>query len=712
MNPTTCSAGASSTTTLVGVDPQGAPGAQVRLGYSASAGNCTPMVYQTNTYLTGNLNYSMTPGGQACNSTNVMACVQNNDTAWKAYAWFLNGTRVNSGAIDLILRNRGDALGRDYGCSVRTLAPCESTNGYAFYELAYDPVTGASDKFGQPIPITAEKTTSALTTNNYSPGQYQSGFIDPATNSPILFSATNDVSAITQGINALYDETRRAHIDSVKSAFEANAYAASEKASLTTLNTTASSMDSKLGTVNTKLDTLNTSVGGVTTELRTGLLTNLNGFNAQNTAVTNKLEQIRSIDTNLYSAFLTTTNNIQQTANRLDNVQTKLDTANATLSTISGNIGTSRDYLSTVAAKTTDTANNTWRSYVAEELMTNQLGQVYSVLKGETNLLSYATNLFAVGTNQWAVMTNLQAGANGLLQGVTNGMNTATNLLGQIATNEQANGAWLSLIAGHTSRLTNGFSLNDSGITNAINGEKGELAQFHQDNTNLLGRIASVIATNRADPDASSYATVTNIIGADASGHSAGDAAAGQVDGYISGIGTAPGGGGGGDASGFVIAFAGTTLDLNPNTIAPGAMGYVKTLVTLVATVFFCISMSRSFFELTQTYASAQSGGMPNMEVLGTNAAGAIAGPIIAGALIAVWCAVFTAFFGLVGTQILAMSGLSYPTNPSTLAVYMLNETFPVSLLLTFAWTRVAAYLLMGKLVIIAGSISRFLFGS
>lgn len=372
----------------------------------------------------------------------------------------------------------------------------------------------------------------------------------------------------------------------------------------------------------------------------------------------------------------------------IDAVKTSVDAVNTTLSTANNSNGQIATNTGTAATKLSGMAVTA----------SNQLAVANSsqqTLAGISNNSSYANTrldqIYANGTDANTRLTSIGSELNNIEatgNGIEAGMNRATNELGQIK------------------GLLNGMG------TNGDYGVKGAVDSFHTDNTNLLAALLHGV-TNGHSPGEIPESIGTNYGSALSAGTSDSQGVADAITGAIDGIGSAPSFGGGGNP-GMSFEFCGQTLDLDPNVRFPGAASYVKTLIALVATIGFALSMSQLFFKSVQSYTAAQSGGVPNIgtpfEAAG-NATGVIAAPIVAAAIILTWTVVFFAFFSLVGAQVVGLGSLTMPTNPSGIATYLLDIFIPVSLLLTFAWTRIVAHFAMGKLMWVAGSITRYLIG-
>jgi len=245
----------------------------------------------------------------------------------------------------------------------------------------------------------------------------------------------------------------------------------------------------------------------------------------------------------------------------------------------------------------------------------------------------------------------------------------------------------------------------NDGITNAID-------RFRTQNTNLLSQIL----TNFQRETNVISSVGTNEGAATSAGMSAIGDVSGDIDSLVASIGTAPGGGldGSGNPDVFSFAFAGRTIDMNPETHLPGVMGIAKTLFTMVALILFGISVTRLLYDVVKTFSTAQTGGVPDLNTLGFNAAGAAVFPIVSVALIAVWVIALVAIIAAVvaamttfASAMTAAAGISLPAGTS----YLLYQSFPVTLIISLAFSRILIQLTAAKSVAIAAAISRFLIG-
>lgn len=323
---------------------------------------------------------------------------------------------------------------------------------------------------------------------------------------------------------------------------------------------------------------------------------------------------------------------------------------------------------------------------------------------GVANLTPGFTN--AAGTN---LLTehSAQAGLGAIYNGIQNadvaaraGVQQLYNGLQGIRTD----------LAGIASGLGTNSGGSDLGVSNSVR-------RFHVDATNQLGQLYALFDKASTNQNVAGALAASMSDGAQA-GVAADSALGSSLDGVesiLSGLGSVPVVDEGTLGTGLQMEFFGETLDLDPEVQFPGAMGYVKALLTFVALLGFSLSMGQLFMEASKVYATAQTGGVPNLETtfLGTggNLLGVSIAVLVPVALVAVWVAVFTLIASYFTSAILATVGVGSLDNPSTVAAYLLSSVFPVNLMISLAVTRVSAHFLMGKAIIIAASASRFLIG-
>jgi hypothetical protein len=387
------------------------------------------------------------------------------------------------------------------------------------------------------------------------------------------------------------------------------------------------------------------------------------------------------------------------------------------------------------------------------QAMTNYSGQsllsLQSGFANSTNLLAQATNwltaLFRVASNSLTMQTN---GFNGVSNAVQLANQAQTNAAFANIASNRVNTAVLSnmfygmsnaWMVGNTN-MTNGLVLlgasisnsfaavlggltnlggggtnafSDGGITNAIGSQ-------HRDITNLLAAQLDYSGSNAGVGGSNVVAgwmvpgTATNSGEALVAGTAASADVVSGVDSAVSAIGVAPVVSESASFPVLSLAIAGRTMNFSPDALAPGVTGFVKAAITMMLLIVFAQSCGKLMWEASRAYAQAQTGGVPDLdaEVLGFggNVPGlivAIAVPVI---FIGLWVAVFTGLFALFTSTMTGLATASF-SPPSATALAMLTAVFPVNLALSLAWTRIGLQFTATKLVVIAASASRYLFG-
>jgi len=430
---------------------------------------------------------------------------------------------------------------------------------------------------------------------------------------------------------------------------------------------------------------------------------------------------------------------IVNTANalpKLDSIKTSIDTGNGTLTSIKTSVDGVTTAINSQNSGTNGTALNTSNMVVRLDKLIATNANISAFTKTTAEALAALTNLTTTGNVNLAGIKAAAETGNGYLSSIStlsSGINSTLQSINSAVTDDSIKQAYYSgtnhgdmqLLQGVTGQgLSNVVGALNSGLgsisnllagmgTNENGDVVGAVEAFHVDNTNLLGQILGVLSTNfnpYTNNGMISEAEATALGTAAMAGPTA------SAQGLIDGLGSAPSGEGAGGAGVFAIAFAGTTLNLDPEARVPGAMAFVKNLIALVATIFFVQGMGKCYMQTVGSFASARQMSLPNLEVLGTNALGAIVAPIMTTILIAVWVVVFTAFFAIfVPGDVLGH--LSMPSVPNIGggsgdgARYLLYSSVPVALLLSYAWTTMVMHFKMGVCIGIASAISRYLVG-
>jgi len=284
---------------------------------------------------------------------------------------------------------------------------------------------------------------------------------------------------------------------------------------------------------------------------------------------------------------------------------------------------------------------------------------------------------------------------------------------------------------GGTNNITGNTDVGDSAIYDAIT---KFAKQNHRDLEGVSNAVKSMSITNNISFTNMSETGVSNLIGAahatnqthyantpsstnwstaETAAMSALGSTPGQIDTLVSSIGSAPDVGSG--SPDLEIVFAGQTLNLDPAVRFPGAQTLVYNGFTLSMLIWFAWFASRLYSATVAQYASTQTGGVPNLEstVVGTggNIAGTILAVVVPLVIVGGWIVIWQYIFDRISTNLGLVNGLNPFTGMNSTALYLLTSFFPVNLILTLLWTAISLQLGVTKVVLIATSVQKFLFG-
>jgi len=255
-------------------------------------------------------------------------------------------------------------------------------------------------------------------------------------------------------------------------------------------------------------------------------------------------------------------------------------------------------------------------------------------------------------------------------------------------------------------------------LTNVGAGGSGSSETTLRGATNLLGQMVTNSAPNMAG--ATNYSSTNGFSldqgSAETAASSAGGSATSGIQGLRDSLGSAPTGlTGAGNKSGLSFYFYNQSIDLDPEVRFPGVMGIIKGCWTFILLVLFAQRVGKLLMATSSTMATAQGGGVPNLNVtvLGTggNFLGKVVAVIVPVVLIALWVGVFTAITQYVASNLglLPDASSALGLGGNQVALYLLNSSFPVSLFfgLLFAW--IGLQFLASKVILAAAFASRFL---
>lgn len=172
------------------------------------------------------------------------------------------------------------------------------------------------------------------------------------------------------------------------------------------------------------------------------------------------------------------------------------------------------------------------------------------------------------------------------------------------------------------------------------------------------------------------------------------------------------------------MSFCGYNIDLNPihrypNVAAASLIGW-----RIVLILAFFIEIGRMYWQIIQIKSSAQTGGVPDLEVVGSiqlftfggsiggNFLGVLAAIAIPLVFIVLFVALMAYLFAHLGVSINeAMNVANFANSLGGIGYYFLASCFPVTLFFSLIITRITLQFAMGRLLDVAISAARFLWG-
>jgi len=168
---------------------------------------------------------------------------------------------------------------------------------------------------------------------------------------------------------------------------------------------------------------------------------------------------------------------------------------------------------------------------------------------------------------------------------------------------------------------------------------------------------------------------------------------------------------------GMSFEFCGHTLNFDPEYWYPGIMAIIYAAWSFVLVLGFSFWSGRLVLQVSHTYSTMATGGVPNLEgnVFGTggNFAGvavAIVVPVvIIGTLVVMSNWVISQLMSMLGLLPDAVSGFGLGNN--NIAMYLFTNTFPVPLFLSLCATRIGLKFALAKAMFIRSAMLRFMWG-
>lgn len=166
------------------------------------------------------------------------------------------------------------------------------------------------------------------------------------------------------------------------------------------------------------------------------------------------------------------------------------------------------------------------------------------------------------------------------------------------------------------------------------------------------------------------------------------------------------------DGANWTMAFCGQTINFDPDVVVPGATSLCYNLTSVVVLILFALECGRLFWQASQTFAQAETGGVANLDLpFVGNVAGMGVVIIVAVAMVGLWMAAIALILPGMTGMFNGVAGLIGGVNIGANAGDLMVRAIPLNLILNCAITRVVLHFTAGKVVLIAGAASRFLIG-
>ena len=174
----------------------------------------------------------------------------------------------------------------------------------------------------------------------------------------------------------------------------------------------------------------------------------------------------------------------------------------------------------------------------------------------------------------------------------------------------------------------------------------------------------------------------------------------------------------------MTMEFCGQTIDLDPTHIFPGCADVSQTGFKIVFLLGFFLEVGRMFWELVKVRATAETGGVPDLDVsamaeflgiggeIGGNFLGAIIAIGIPFAFITLFSAAMSYLFSNLGYSIADAMGITdFSNSMGGIGWYLLATFIPVNLAFSLLCTRITLTFTLAKIVALASAAARYLWG-
>lgn len=374
--------------------------------------------------------------------------------------------------------------------------------------------------------------------------------------------------------------------------------------------------------------------------------------------------------------------------------------------------------INTVSVSNFNTASFT--NLISLDGLTNSINaQTFAVTNALGNIEVYTRSNSDASWQLVRTMTNVVDSLSNLVSVFpTNGF-TATN----IATEQTLEGMSNLL----SSISTNRFATNLA-TESTLQGMSNELAAFHRDVTNALPTNSFDYATSKLSSEIP--ATATNSSAATSYITSLFAAPLSYLQDAIDGLTIQPDiGSDPGHTSAWEINFCGRLVDFDPVDNFPSVFTWSIGVWDFILVAAYLWSVGQLYLKTIQIYATAQTGGVPNMDVFGGlqaltfggmfggNFIGVGVAVIVVGLIVAAWVVVVTVVVVPLGEFIGIYQAISSlfssvrGTSSGQAGLHLLFSFFPVALAIRLVTARIVLQFTMSKALLVAVGVTRMLFG-
>jgi hypothetical protein len=337
------------------------------------------------------------------------------------------------------------------------------------------------------------------------------------------------------------------------------------------------------------------------------------------------------------------------------------------------------------------------------------------------------TDLGNIQNGQSALHTDL-ANQSYVFQTVTNQMGQLVSLM---ASNVFTDGQWLPRIYGAVTNSSSSNATPNISFTNNIvitNGQSGSNV-FVLNQPNYSNVLAQIETNTRPNTNVLAGTNMLSLVPETATNAAAATAAAtallggplGNIQAVIDGIDQAP------DfpdpAPFMTIEFAGHSYNCDPATRFPEVCAFSIAIFEFLISVWYIWSVGKLYLKTIDTFASVQTGGVPDMEAtlpsgLGGNVAGIILATIVPNVLIALWVIVVTfvitdvfSVLGYITALHGAFAAVGSASSGGAVGVHLLLTFFPVAFFIHCLLARVVLEYTISHAQLIAVVASKFIWG-